>query len=41
MAILPFVGFLLSKYDSRKLIAFGLIVLSLSLFHMTNFDLQR
>jgi DHA2 family multidrug resistance protein len=40
MAILPFVGFLLTKYDSRKLIAFGLIVLSLALFHMTNFDLN-
>jgi DHA2 family multidrug resistance protein len=40
MAILPFVGFLLSKYDARKLIAFGLVVLSLSLFHMTNFDLN-
>jgi MFS transporter, DHA2 family, multidrug resistance protein len=40
MAILPFVGFLLSKYDARKLITFGLVVLSLALFHMTNFDLN-
>jgi DHA2 family multidrug resistance protein len=40
MAILPFVGFLLTRYDARKLIAFGLVVLSLALFHMTNFDLN-
>jgi DHA2 family multidrug resistance protein len=40
MAILPFVGFLLSKYDARKLIAFGLVTLSLALFHMTSFDLN-
>src|SRR6202011_6023659 len=40
MAILPFVGFLLSKYDARKLITFGLVVLSLALFHMTSFDLN-
>ena len=39
MAILPFVGFLLSKVDARKLITIGLVVLSLSLFHMTRFDL--
>jgi len=40
MAVLPFVGFLLSKYDARKLITFGLIMLSFSLFHMTGFDLS-
>jgi DHA2 family multidrug resistance protein len=40
MAILPFVGFLLSKYSARNLIIFGLTVLSLSLFHMTRFDLN-
>jgi len=40
MAILPFVGYLLSKYSSRNLIIFGLVVLSLSLFHMTTFDLN-
>jgi DHA2 family multidrug resistance protein len=39
MAVLPFVGFLLSKYDARKLIVFGLTALSLSLFHMTRFNL--
>jgi len=37
--VLPFVGFLLSKYDARKLIVFGLTALSLSLFHMTSFNL--
>ncbi|HTR68555.1 MAG TPA: DHA2 family efflux MFS transporter permease subunit [Terriglobales bacterium] len=40
MAILPFVGFLLSKYDARRLMVFGLASLSLALFHMTHFDLQ-
>ena len=40
MAILPFVGFLLSKVDARRLMVVGLAALSLALFHMTNFDLQ-
>ena len=39
MLILPFVGFLLSRYSPRWLLVFGLIVLSLSLFNMTRFDL--
>ncbi|HUK23641.1 MAG TPA: DHA2 family efflux MFS transporter permease subunit [Terriglobales bacterium] len=39
MAVLPFVGFLLSRYDARKLIVFGLCLLALSLFHMTSFSL--
>jgi MFS transporter, DHA2 family, multidrug resistance protein len=39
MAVLPFVGFLLSRYDARKLITIGLCMLSLALFHMTHFDL--
>jgi DHA2 family multidrug resistance protein len=39
MAILPLVGFLLSKYDVRRLLIFGLVTLSLALFHMTSFDL--
>ena len=37
---LPLVGFLLSRYTPRWLLLFGLIVLSLSLFHMTGFDLD-
>ena len=40
MALLPLVGFLLSRYSPRWLLFVGLVVLSLSLFHMTNFNLQ-
>ena len=40
MLLLPLVGFLLSRYSPRWLLVFGLSVLSFSLFHMTNFDLQ-
>jgi DHA2 family multidrug resistance protein len=40
MLLLPLVGFLLSRYSPRWLLIFGLLVLSFSLFHMTNFDLQ-
>jgi len=40
MVIMPLVGFLLSRYSPRYLMMFGLIVLSLSLFHMTRFDLD-
>jgi MFS transporter, DHA2 family, multidrug resistance protein len=39
MILMPLVGFLLSKYDARRLMVFGLCVLSFSLFHMTNFNL--
>jgi MFS transporter, DHA2 family, multidrug resistance protein len=39
MLLMPLVGFLLSKYDARRLMVFGLCVLSFSLFHMTRFDL--
>jgi DHA2 family multidrug resistance protein len=39
MLLMPLVGFLLSRYDARRLMAFGLVVLSFSLFHMTSFDL--
>ncbi|MFZ0410332.1 MAG: DHA2 family efflux MFS transporter permease subunit [Candidatus Acidiferrales bacterium] len=35
---MPLVGFLLSKYDARYLLLFGLALLSFSLFHMTHFD---
>jgi DHA2 family multidrug resistance protein len=38
--LLPLVGFLLSRYSPRWLLLFGLCVLSASLFHMTNFDLD-
>ena len=40
MLLLPLVGFLLSRYSPRWLLVFGLVVLSASLFHMTNFDLN-
>jgi MFS transporter, DHA2 family, multidrug resistance protein len=36
---MPVVGFLLSRYDARWLMAIGLLDLSLSLFHMTHFSL--
>ncbi len=39
MLLMPLVGFLLSRYDARKLMMFGLLTLSFSLFHMTNFTL--
>jgi len=40
MALLPLVGFLLSRYTPRWLLIFGLVVLSASLFHMTSFNLE-
>jgi MFS transporter, DHA2 family, multidrug resistance protein len=36
--IMPLVGFLLSKVDARRLLLVGFGVLSLAMFHMTNFD---
>ena len=36
--VMPLVGFLLSKYDARRLLIFGLAVLAFSLFRMTRFD---
>jgi DHA2 family multidrug resistance protein len=39
LVLLPLVGFLISRYDGRWLIAFGLTTLSLALLHMTTFDL--
>ena len=40
MLAMPLVGFLLSRYSPRWLLAFGLTTLSLSLLHMTTFDLD-
>ncbi|MBS1849961.1 MAG: DHA2 family efflux MFS transporter permease subunit [Acidobacteria bacterium] len=40
MLLMPLVGFLLGRMDARRLMVFGLVVLSFSLFHMTNFDLN-
>jgi len=39
MLFMPIVGWLLSRYDARYLLIFGLGLLSFSLFHMTNFNL--
>ncbi len=39
MAMMPLVGFLLTRYSARWLLVFGLTTLSLSLFYMTTFDL--
>ncbi len=39
MAMMPVVGFLSSKIDPRKLIAFGFVMLTLSLFDMHTMDL--
>jgi DHA2 family multidrug resistance protein len=38
IAAMPLVGFLLSRYDARWLLLFGLSTVSFSLFHMTHFD---
>ena len=38
LVCMPLVGFLLSRYDARRLLLFGLAMLSFSLFHMTTFD---
>ncbi|HST12055.1 MAG TPA: DHA2 family efflux MFS transporter permease subunit [Terriglobales bacterium] len=40
MVCMPIVGWLLSRYDARYLLLFGLAMLSFSLFHMTNFNLE-
>ncbi len=40
MICMPIVGWLLSRYDARYLLLFGLSMLSFSLFHMTNFNLE-
>jgi DHA2 family multidrug resistance protein len=40
MLLMPLVGFMLGRYDARRLMVFGLITLSFSLFHMTRFDLN-
>jgi MFS transporter, DHA2 family, multidrug resistance protein len=40
MVFMPIVGWLLSRYDARYLLLFGLSMLSFSLFHMTGFNLQ-
>src|SRR5579863_22875 len=40
IAVMPLVGFLLGKYDARKLLLFGFGMLSIALFYMTRFNLS-
>jgi len=40
MVLMPVVGFLVSRYDARWLIAFGFFVVAMSLFYMTHFTLE-
>src|SRR5579871_4176618 len=40
MAAMPLVGFLLSRYDARKMLLFGLVVVSLSLFNLARINLN-
>ncbi|HXW57045.1 MAG TPA: DHA2 family efflux MFS transporter permease subunit [Candidatus Cybelea sp.] len=37
--VMPLVGFLLGRYDARRLLLFGFTMLSIALFYMTTFDL--
>jgi DHA2 family multidrug resistance protein len=39
LVMLPLVGRLLAKYEGRWLVVWGMLVVSLSLFHMANFNL--
>ena len=39
IAVMPLVGFLLGKYDARKLLLFGFGMLATALFYMTHFNL--
>jgi MFS transporter, DHA2 family, multidrug resistance protein len=38
LIVIPFVGYLLGKYDARWLLLIGLSVLAFAMFHMTRFD---
>ena len=40
VAMMPFVGWLISRVDPRKLAAVGLIILSIALFKMSHFNLD-
>src|SRR5260370_8055709 len=40
MAMMPVVGYLVSRWDARYLIGFGLATTALALYHMTGFDLD-
>jgi MFS transporter, DHA2 family, multidrug resistance protein len=38
--VMPLVGFLLGKYDARRLLLLGFTLLAVALFYMTHFDLS-
>jgi MFS transporter, DHA2 family, multidrug resistance protein len=38
LVAMPVVGFLLGRYDARRLLLFGMAMLAFALFHMTRFD---
>ena len=40
MTMMPLVGYLVSRWDARYLIAFGLATTALALYHMTGFNLD-
>src|SRR5947209_20262845 len=40
MVMLPFVGLALGKIEARWIIALGLLITSLALYHMTTFNTQ-
>jgi DHA2 family multidrug resistance protein len=40
MIMMPVVGFLLSKFEARWLVTFGLLISALGLYQMTSFDLN-
>lgn len=40
MALMPIVGFLVARLDTRWLIGFGFLTLAASLYHMTGIDLE-
>ncbi len=40
MLLMPFVGRMASTFDARHMIAFGLVIGAVALYHMASFDLQ-
>jgi DHA2 family multidrug resistance protein len=40
MLLMPLIGYIVSRYDARKIIAFGFFVVGISLFNMMRFNLQ-
>jgi DHA2 family multidrug resistance protein len=40
MVLMPLIGYLVSHYDARKIIAFGFLMVGLATLHMTQFNLS-